>query len=83
MFIKRCSSGTKLVVTYKTQIMLFAAGPRGWRERENGLEGEWEEGLGRGSTRGMPASARGMRQPWDDKDGHFRKSWDEDNLPEW
>lgn len=63
--------------------MLFAAGPRGWRERENGLEGEWEEGLGRGSTRGMPASTRGMRQPWDDKDGHFRKSWDEDNLPEW
>lgn len=59
-------------------------GPRcGWRERENGQDGEWEEGMGRGTGRGVPVSSRGSRPPWDEKDGHLRKSWDEDNLPEW
>lgn len=63
-------------------------GPRcGWRERENGQESEWDEGmgLGRGTGRGVPPGARPMpplRQPWDEKDGHLRRSWDDD-LPEW
>lgn len=83
MFITCCTIVTFVLVTLNSKLYVISAGPRGWRERENGLEGEWEEGVGRGSTRGMPAPARGMRQPWEEKDGHFRKSWDEDNLPEW
>lgn len=62
---------------------VFPGARCGWRERENGLDGDWDDGSGRGTGRGVPVTSRNTRQPWDDKDGHHRKSWEEDNLPEW
>ena len=64
------------------RVCVLAGSRSGWREMENGMDGDWEDGSGRGTVCEVPIS-RSSRPPWEDKDGHLRKPWDEDNLPEW